>query len=326
MERNINSRRRRSYGALNSLFNRDASLVAFRNNCNACGTCHTCGSCHNCGCHNCSACNTVGCVRAASDCDSCTTCSGSNLFFTGCCGPVSTACPGVCAVNTCGCNTCGGCNNCNTCSGCGCDNCGCDNCGCDNCGCNNCGCDNCGCDKCGCNNCRSRCSDCGCDDCGCNNCGCNNCGCNNCRSRCNNCCSCASGVSAMFTAMAPISVSDGGQVQLEMEDGDTECFQEHGGRIRILRSGTYHAMFTVSVPEEVDVCARLAMAVEGQRIFPSETEINTDSSGHNKHYTGHAVFTVSRGEHLTLLSAGELRIPESSGAAPTVHLSIIRLR
>ena len=324
MERNINSRRRRSYGALNSLFNRDAALVAFRNNCNACGTCHTFGSCHNCGCHNCGSCNTVGCVRAASDCDNCTTCSGSNLFFTGCCGPVSTACPGVCAVNTCGgCNNCNNCNNCNTCSGCGCNNCrsGCNDCGCDNCGCNNCGCNDCGCDNCGCDNCRS-----GCNDCGCNDCGCDNCGCNNCRSRCNNCCSCASGVSAMFTAMAPISVSDGGQVQLEMEDGDTEYFQEHGGRIRILRSGTYHAMFTVSVPEEVDVCARLAMAVEGQRIFPSETEINTDSSGHNKHYTGHAVFTVSRGEHLTLMSAGELRIPESSGAAPTVHLSIIRLR
>lgn len=130
---------------------------------------------------------------------------------------------------------------------------------------------------------------------------------------------------AMFTAVSPVAVADGGHVQLEMEDGDTCCFRECGGRISILRDGVYFAVFTVRLPAGVSAGARLAMAVDGERIFPSETEVTVETPADSRSFTGHAVFAVSRGQRLTIESEGSLNIPSSSGTSPIVEMSLMRL-
>ena len=128
----------------------------------------------------------------------------------------------------------------------------------------------------------------------------------------------------MFTAIAPLTVAAGANVPVEFEYGDTNAFQEDGGWVSILNGGTYYAIFTVNVPAATAVNTQLSLMLNGETIFPSVTEINTDAAGTGGTYMGHAVFSASTGSTLALMTSGALGIPTYS-AAPVVHLSIIRV-
>ena len=96
------------YGSLGYLRNRSHACGV--DNCSCSSNCGSCGNgCNGCLCGYNGRSN--GCSRARTDYPDLVGCSGSRIFYTGCCGRAQNGCG-------CGCNNCESCNCCNECGAC----------------------------------------------------------------------------------------------------------------------------------------------------------------------------------------------------------------
>jgi len=231
-------------------------------------------------------------------------------------------------------------NNCSSCGGCrGNNRCGssCSSC---SSGCaapyswNNCS-RNCGalrylgCDSCSrVNNCR---------DCGCRpyesvfyngpcpvGCGCNSCSnCNNCNS-CNHChdCGCRRGAAAGFVALSPQSCCAGGAFNFTADRVGCDAFALCEGGVRILKSGTYAAMYSFSAPAGYNGAAVLSLSCGGSEVYSSRSSIEPAVCAQTRSASGHALVYANAGDVLSLNSSCAMDIPDPAYGGPVATLMI----
>ena len=131
--------------------------------------------------------------------------------------------------------------------------------------------------------------------------------------------------SAQFVAIAPITVSEDGNIDFDFESGDDELFREVNGRIRVAFPGKYLVMYTAQIPAHVEVCTRLAVTLNDERIFGSEVHIATEDTHHPHFFAANALIEVERGQVIALESTRPFTIPDDSTELPIFTMTIVRI-
>ena len=144
---------------------------------------------------------------------------------------------------------------------------------------------------------------------------------------CNACCNGCETLHGMFASFPPISVSGNGNVCLAASGIDENDFAISNGEIVIPASGTYHAVFSVNVPEGVALDTTMDLTLNGTIIPATTTTINTLSNTETTSgYTGHAVFHANANSRLALHSSNAIVISPSVTNKNVFSLTLFRVR
>lgn len=260
--------------------------------------------------NNCSTRSVCGGCNAVTDYPCLTSCGGSRVFYTGCCGSTGSCCNECNGGNDCCHNGC--CALCNDRNGNNCANNG-----------RNC-CENCGDGVCG--------SGCGCTEiCSAGGCACENCG--SCVSGCGNGCEgclcggdrVSPGAAAEFVASYPQSCASCGSVMFDGQCDVDGCFTSDGDAIRIGRDGRYLAIYSVSLPACENASTVMSMALNGSELYASRAYVSPALHTAARSCMGQAVFCAHAGDRLTLNTSVGLTISQTAPKSPWAVVTILKI-
>jgi hypothetical protein len=131
-------------------------------------------------------------------------------------------------------------------------------------------------------------------------------------------------VSAQLVATAPIRVSEDGDIRFRFLSGDAEMFLLEDGVIRLAYPGRYLIAYTAQIPAGATIDTRLAVTLNGERVFASEVEVQGGHE-HTHLYSGNALVEAERGDTIALEATNGFEIDRTVPNLPIFTMVITRL-
>lgn len=138
---------------------------------------------------------------------------------------------------------------------------------------------------------------------------------------------CRRGVFGLFTALTPIAVAANGIIPL-VKNNHLSCknnFNVNSGLITIKEEGTYLAIYTVRIPEDVKMDTTITLNANDAPQSAATSIIDTGcGSDHTFSITAQTIFEADEGDTVTLRTSESINICESS-VQPLFTLTLIKL-
>lgn len=129
----------------------------------------------------------------------------------------------------------------------------------------------------------------------------------------------------MFTAWLPVAIGANGIVPLASNNPSRDsCFDVNGGLITLEKSGVYLAIYTVLVPEDVELDTLVTLNVDGAAQSSATTQVITDDGDGTASFTGQAIFEACEGATVSLRTSDCIKVTEPA-TQPMFTLSLVRL-